>query len=105
MTISSCSSTATPFSQILSNNPHFEPAIGPDVTRIQFRHSNGRVVRRFRVDDTVRSIYEWLKADPLEGEEGVPFDLKGMGKDLIEHLDETISDAGLKNGTVMVEFL
>jgi hypothetical protein len=28
-----------------------------------------------------------------------------MGKDLIEHLDETIEDAGLKNGTVMVEFI
>jgi hypothetical protein len=93
------------FSQILPNNPHIEPEMGPQVTRIQFRHSNGRVVRRFRVDDTVRRIYEWLKADPLEGKAGVEFDLKGMGKDLIEYLDETIEDAGLKNGTVMVEFV
>jgi UBX domain-containing protein 7 len=95
----------SPFSQILSNNPHTEPDQAPGVTRVQFRHSNGRVVRRFRVDDTVRRIYEWLKADPLEGKAGVEFDLKGMGKDLIEYLDETIEDAGLKNGTVMVEFL
>jgi hypothetical protein len=99
------SAGASPFSQILSNNPHDEPDQGPRVTRIQFRHSNGRVVRRFRVDDTVRRIYEWLKADPLEGKEGVEFDLKGMGKNLIEYLDETIEDAGLKNGTVMVEFI
>jgi hypothetical protein len=101
----SSSAATSAFSQILPNNPHAEPDIGPQVTRIQFRHSNGRVVRRFRVDDTVRRIYEWLKADPLEGKEGIAFDLKGMGKDLIEHLDETIEDAGLKNGTVMVEFI
>ncbi|PMD39826.1 hypothetical protein L207DRAFT_634338 [Hyaloscypha variabilis F] len=101
----SSSAATSAFSQILPNNPHAEPDMGPQVTRIQFRHSNGRVVRRFRVDDTVRRIYEWLKADPLEGKEGIAFDLKGMGKDLIEHLDETIEDAGLKNGTVMVEFI
>ena len=99
------SATDTPFSRIMANNPHVEPEMGAKVTRIQFRHSNGRIVRRFRVDDTVRRIYEWLKADPLEGKEGVVFDLKGMGKDLIEYLDETIEDAGLKNGTVMVEFI
>jgi hypothetical protein len=101
----SASSTVSPFSQIISSNPHTEPEPGPNVTRIQFRHSNGRIVRRFRVDDTVRRIYEWLKAEPLEGKEGVVFDLKGMGRDLIDYLDETIEDAGLQNGTVMVEFI
>ncbi|KAG4435890.1 hypothetical protein IFR05_008621 [Cadophora sp. M221] len=98
----------TPFSRISSNNPHVEPAAGP---RIQFRHPNGRVVRRFNENDTVRSIYEWLKAEPLEGKEGIAFELKeggGMGKetrDLIEYLDVTIKAAGLGGGTVMVEFL
>lgn len=99
------STSASPFSQILSNNPHAEPAAGPDITRIQFRHADGRVVRRFNVNDPVRRIYEWLKADPIEGKAGIEFDLKGMGKDLIEHLDESIKDSGLSNGTVMVEFL
>jgi hypothetical protein len=97
--------TASPFSQISSSHPHTEPAAGPDVTRIQFRHADGRVVRRFNVSDPVRRIYEWLKAEPIEGKAGVEFDLKGMGKDLMEYLDETIKDAGLSNGTVMVEFL
>ncbi|KAH7417032.1 hypothetical protein BKA64DRAFT_285854 [Cadophora sp. MPI-SDFR-AT-0126] len=98
----------TPFSRISSTNPHVEPAAGP---RIQFRHPNGRVVRRFNQDDTVRTIYEWLKAEPLEGKEGITFELKeggGMGKemrDLIDYLDVTIKDAGLGGGTVMVEFL
>ncbi|CZT47965.1 probable UBX5 UBX (ubiquitin regulatory X) domain-containing protein [Rhynchosporium secalis] len=98
----------TTFSKISSTNPHTEPATG---SRIQFRHPNGRVVRKFNNDDTVRSIYEWLKAEPLEGKEGIAFELKeggGMGKetrDLIEFLDVTIKDAGLGGGTVMVEFL
>ena len=97
--------TASPFAQISSTNPHTEPASGPDVTRIQFRHANGRVVRKFNVNDPVRRIYEWLKAEPFEGKAGVEFDLTGMGKNLIEYLGETIKDAGLSNGTVMVEFL
>lgn len=94
------------FTEISSTNPHTAPAVGsPGTTRIQFRHPTGRVVRVFNANDTVRRMYEWLKAEPLEGKEGVVFELKGMGKDLIEYLDETIEDAGLKNGTVMVEFL
>ncbi|TVY82562.1 UBX domain-containing protein [Lachnellula suecica] len=93
------------FSRVSANNPHIEPAQGPGVTRVQFRHPTGRVVRRFAEGDTVLRIFEWLKAEPLEGKEGVPFDLKGMGKDLADYLEETIEDAGLKNGTVMVEFL
>ena len=98
-------SALSPFSQIPSSRPHTEPDPAPGVTRIQFRHSNGRVVRRFNADDPVQRIYEWLKSEPLEGKTGVDFDLKGMGKDLIDYLEETIDAAGLKNGTVMVEFL
>jgi len=100
--------TDSPFSSILSNNPHTEPAPGPNVTRLQIRHSNGRVVRRFDLNDPVRRIYEWLKAEPFEGKEGIPFDLKvapPMSKDLLDCLNETIEAAGLKNSTLMVEFL
>lgn len=93
------------FAQISATNPHIEPAPGPNVTRIQFRHANGRVVRRFDTNDPVRRIYEWLKAEPFEGKEGIEFDLKGIGNDLIGDLDETIKDAGIGNSTVMVEFL
>lgn len=100
--------TNSPFSQILSSHPHIEPAPTPNVTRLQIRHPNGRVVRRFDVNDPVRRIFEWLKAEPFEGKEGVPFDLKvapPMSRDLMECLDETIEAAGLKNSTLMVEFL
>ncbi|KAI0395757.1 hypothetical protein F5Y17DRAFT_422180 [Xylariaceae sp. FL0594] len=97
------------FSLISSTAPHSEPAHDPaTTTRIQFRHSGGRVIRRFAVSDPVRRIYEWLKSEPLEGQEGVNFELKLMpqGMDLISELDKTINDtAGLKQGTVMIEFV
>ncbi|KAL5092484.1 hypothetical protein Trisim1_001737 [Trichoderma cf. simile WF8] len=98
----------SPFDQISSTNPHTEPANNPaTTTRIQFRHPDGRVIRRFNLQDDVRTMYEWLKAEPLEGKAGVKFELKRMpqGQDLIELLDTTIEEAGLKQGTVMIEFV
>nr|POE82726.1 ubx domain-containing protein 2 [Quercus suber] len=96
----------TPFSLISATSPHQEPtSTGPETTRIQFRYSGGRVVRRFFLEDSVRRIYEWLKAAPLEGKEDASFELISMGKNLIDMLDTPIADAGLKNGTVMVELI
>lgn len=100
------SPSASPFSLISSTKPHTEPPPDPATsTRIQFRHPNGRVVRRFLLRDPVRRIYEWLKSSPLEGKAGVEFELIFMQKNLIEVLDQTIDQAGLRNGTVMVELL
>ncbi|KPM40863.1 hypothetical protein AK830_g5701 [Neonectria ditissima] len=96
------------FAKLSGANPHVEPENDPaTTTRIQFRHPNGRVIRRFRLQDPVRRIYEWLKAEPLEGKEGIEFELKKMpqGQDLIENLEQTIADTGLKQGTVMIEFI
>jgi UBX domain-containing protein 7 len=94
----------TPFSRISSTSPHEEPtSTGPETTRIQFRYSGGRVVRRFLLSDNVRRIYEWLKASPPEGISPENFELISMGKNLIELLDTPIGEAGLRNGTVMVE--
>ncbi|KAI4198537.1 MAG: hypothetical protein LQ346_002740 [Caloplaca aetnensis] len=95
----------SPFSAISSSVPHIEPTADVPSTRIQFRHPNGRVVRKFALSDRVRRIYEWLKSSPLEGREGVEFELVFMQKNLMAVLDESIEQAGLKNGTVMVEFL
>ena len=93
-------------SGISSSNPHTEPAASePNTTRIQFRHPNGRVVRRFALSDHVRRLYEWLKASPLEGQEGKDFELVFMQKNLIDSLEESIEQAGLKNGTIMVEII
>lgn len=99
---------ASPFAKISSMYPHTEPENNPaTTTRIQFRHPNGRIIRRFNIQDPVRRLYEWLKAEPLEGKEGVEFELKKMpqGQDLIEILGKTIEEAGLKQGTVMIEFI
>lgn len=93
------------FASISSTNAHAEPLADALSTRIQFRHPNGRVVRRFFLTDPVRRIYEWLKASPLEGKDGLEFELVSMGKNLMESLDQSVELAGLKNGTVMVEFV
>ncbi|KAF7560686.1 hypothetical protein G7046_g3443 [Stylonectria norvegica] len=98
----------SPFAKISSMYPHTEPENDPaTTTRIQFRHPTGRVIRRFNLQDPVRRVYEWLKAEPLEGKEGVLFELKRMpqGQDLIANLNKTIEDTGLKQGTVMIEFI
>lgn len=84
-------------------SPIAEPPLGPTVTRIQFRHPSGRVIRRFSLQDPVRRIYEWMKAEPLSEEmKGKEFECVCLGKNLIWALDDTVETAGLKNGTVMV---
>jgi UBX domain-containing protein 7 len=96
---------ATPYSQIPSNRPHEEPAQAPGITRLQIRHPGGRVIRRFAQADPVQRIYEYLKAQPIEGKEGAEFELISMGKNLIDSREQTIAEAGLSNGTIMVEFV
>ena len=98
-------SQASPFALIASDQPHTEPTDPASSTRIQFRYSGGRQIRRFGLAEQVRRIYEWLKASPVDGKEGVDFELVFMGRNLIDVLDQTIEEAGLKNGSVMVEFL
>lgn len=98
-------SAPSPWLSIPSDQPHVEPPPGPSVTRIQLRHPGGRIVRRFDVDDKVQRIYEYLKAEPIGDRQGVEFELVAMGKNLMERRDETIQEAGLKMGTVMVEFV
>lgn len=96
---------ATPFSLIPSDQPHIEPAPGPGITRVLIRHPAGRIVRRFAQNDKVQRIYEYLKAEPIEGKAGVEFELNSRNKNLFEERNETIDAAGLSNATVLVEFL
>jgi UBX domain-containing protein 7 len=101
----SSSAEKTAFQQIPSDRPHSEPAAGPGITRVQIRHPGGRVVRRFAESDSVQVIYEFLKAEPLEGKEGAEFELVAMGgRNLLDSRHDSIEGCGLKNGTVMVEF-
>ncbi|CAN9400199.1 unnamed protein product [Alternaria sp. RS040] len=97
------------FAAISAHAPHTEPTVtDPKVTtRIQFRGPSGRpIVRRFNLTDPVRRVYEWIKSDvPWEGKQGAEFDLAFMGKNLLDHVDDTVEAAGLKGASVMVEFL
>lgn len=109
----------TPFSRIRANAHHAEPPPGPETTRIQFKmHDGTKVVRRFLLKDRVERLFEYVKADmlpeheakkPEEERRAAPgekeFDLVCLGKKLIEFLDMTVDEAGLKNGTVMVEVM
>lgn len=80
-----------------------EPAAGPDTTRIQFRLGSGkRVVRRFKLGDTVRTVFSVVKNEISEVE-GQYFSLVSERKKLLDLLDDTIESAGLKNSSVMVE--
>lgn len=102
------STSSSLFASIACDKPHSEPANSATVTRIQFRHPDGRVIRRFSVTDPIRRIYEWLKSEPITADKtGVEFELKTVpeGKDLIELLDQTIEQAGLKQATVMIEYI
>lgn len=96
---------AGPFAQISSTNPHTEPTDPATTTRIQFRYSGGRQIRRFALSEPVLRIYEWLKSSPVDGKDGIDFELIFMGRNLIGGLEQSIEEAGLKNGSVMVEFL
>ena len=103
------------FAGISATTPHVEPpAAAPGTTRVQFKlPTGGRVVRRFALADPVRRLFEWIKADPAAvgggggggGAEPREFELAAMGAKLVERLDDTVEAAGLRNGTVMVEFV
>lgn len=85
------------------SNP--EPPNTPGVTtRVQFRFGDGsRVVRRFKLDDQVRSLYQYVKAE-LEGFHDCRFTIATPQREsLIEKLDETLGDAGLKNSSLLIE--
>ncbi|EWC46147.1 hypothetical protein DRE_04525 [Drechslerella stenobrocha 248] len=102
------------FASIAGNKHHSEPPAGAaGVTRVQFRLSDGtRVVRRFELGDKVQRIFEYVKADllPEQGQKAgdeelaeKEFELKSLGKNLIDILDMTIEEAGLKMATIMVD--
>ena len=99
-------SSDSAFAQISDAKPHTEPPPDKDTTtRIQFKGGSAGVkVRRFRLDDPVRTLFEWIKAGGWEGKEGADFELVFLRQNLVEVLDSTVQEAGLKNGSVMVEF-
>ncbi|EDO18652.1 hypothetical protein Kpol_1055p8 [Vanderwaltozyma polyspora DSM 70294] len=84
---------------------HDEPPNRPGITtRIQIRTGDGRrIVRRFNaMDDTVRTIYEFVKSE-IEGFDTCKFNLTNhQREDLLDKLDLSIEDAGLKNSSLLL---
>lgn len=92
------------FSLIQADNEP-EPEMGPGITRIQFRLSDGtRIVRRFKASDLVRKMFGVVKAIVDSVGESF-FSLTSERKKLISMLDQTIEEAGLKNSSILVEIL
>ncbi|SCU91713.1 LADA_0F11584g1_1 [Lachancea dasiensis] len=87
---------------------HPEPSNQLGVTtRIQIRIGDGRrLVRRFNaMEDTVRTIFEVLKSE-VDGLGSQYFTLSDHAREnLLDKLDETISDAGLKNSSLLLELI
>lgn len=82
---------------------HKEPDSGAGVTRIQIRFGDGtRVVRRFSLNDPVRNIYEVMKANYDQVKDKV-FTLTIQRVNLIQKLNETIEEAGLKSSSILVD--
>lgn len=73
-------------------------------TRIQIRFPNGkRLIQKFNISDKVLVIYQWLK---LSQNEYPRFNLSNSANrslKLIESLDLSIQDAGLKNASLLLE--
>lgn len=84
---------------------HPEPNPGPDVTRIQFRLPDGsRQVRRFSKSDSVRKLFEYVKA-VVDEAKAQPFELKYHTTDLKTSLGKSIQEAGLENVSLTMSFL
>lgn len=81
-----------------------EPAAGPDSTRIQLRLPSSRIIRRFLLSDPVQRIFEFVKAETPEAL-SKDFKIIFNRANLLDQLESTIQQAGLKNSSLVVEFL
>ncbi|KAJ2897828.1 hypothetical protein IWW38_001594 [Coemansia aciculifera] len=86
--------------KLLPTSEPTEPALGPTVTRIQFRFPSGqRVVRRFEKSAKVVLIFQYLKATLPEAANEAP-EAQFMGSRLANSLELTIDEAKLANASV-----
>ncbi|TPX58169.1 hypothetical protein PhCBS80983_g03303 [Powellomyces hirtus] len=93
-----------PYDTIVARMNQEPPAGGPDATRIQFRLPDGtRKVRRFKQSDTIRTLFEYIRADvPEAGDKD--FELMNFREPLLGRLTETIDEAKLAGASITVDF-
>ncbi|RUS21846.1 hypothetical protein BC937DRAFT_91306 [Endogone sp. FLAS-F59071] len=81
-----------------------EPADPKTSTRVQFRLADGsRVIRRFSKSDPVRYLFEFVKAE-VPNAQDQPFELVFNRQQLIDLIDQSITEAGLENAAVNFVF-
>ncbi|KAF9971329.1 hypothetical protein BGZ73_005752 [Actinomortierella ambigua] len=82
---------------------HDEPKDPATSTRIAFRlRDGGRIMHRFAKDAKVRVLFEYIKAK-VEDARDQPFELVFINKQLIDFVDQTLSEVGLENAQVMMQ--
>ena len=89
------------FSRIPST-PFDEPPQSADVTRIQLRFPAGRKVRRFALGDPVERVFAYVKSTDEARDKR--FRIFFNRANLIDKLQDTILDAGLKNASLQIDF-
>lgn len=83
-----------------------EPPQSPETTRIQIRTGDGsRIVKRFNIDDKVLKLYQVVKYEFKDKIGDGFFSLTSQRENLINKLDDTIADAGLKNASTLLEIM
>lgn len=81
-----------------------EPTSG-NITRIQFRLPDGkRIVRKFLKEDTILSLFEFIKGEISEANTK-PFELLNFRDSLIDKLSQTIEEASLTNSSISVSYI
>lgn len=101
---------ADPFNNILANDYDVGDTTDP-TTRLQVRFPNGkRLVHKFKLDDKVINLYEWLKFRLSQEDYGIgetqKFILSNASNrsiKLIDSLDSTLAQANLKNASILLE--
>jgi len=84
---------------------HPEPAGSEGVTRIQIRLPDGsRKVRKFKLDDPIRTVFEYIKADVPDAQKHA-FELVYLRDSLVEKLDQTLAAVGLQNASLILQYL
>ncbi|KAF9161009.1 hypothetical protein DFQ26_004984 [Actinomortierella ambigua] len=82
---------------------HDEPNDPASSTRIAFRlNDGGRIMHRFAKDAKVRVLFEYIKAK-VEDARDRPFELVFINKQLIDFVEQTLSEVGLENAQVMMQ--
>lgn len=90
--------------EILAIEVGDEPTSG-DVARIQIRMPDGkRLVRKFKLDDSVKVIYAFVAQSNDEAKGGKSFELKAKfpPQDLLPHVHNSIASCGLNGEAINV---